>query len=108
MSIDWPIGISGILETVTRAFLTNHAHALVCIAQEPGARIRDVARRLDVTERAAHRIVSDLEADGYLTRHRMGRRNFYEVHPEVPVQHPLEGDRPVGELLGVLLAREGP
>jgi predicted transcriptional regulator len=91
---------------VTRALLTNHAHALVCIAQEPGARIRDVAQRLGVTERAAHRIVSDLEADGYVTRHRMGRRNFYEVHPDVPVQNPLEAGLSVGELLAPLLQRE--
>jgi hypothetical protein len=87
------------------SFLTNHALALLCIAREPGMRIRDVAECVGVTERAAHRIVGELEESGYLSRHRVGRRNFYEVHPEVPLRHPLEDGHDVGELLRVLLSR---
>ena len=83
-------------------FLTNHAHVLLCIARDPGARLRDVADVVGITERAAQRIVADLEEGGYLTRTRDGRRNRYEVHPEVPLRHPLEQDHPIGELLEVL------
>jgi DNA-binding IclR family transcriptional regulator len=86
--------------------LTNHAHALVCVAKEPGMRLRDIAACVGVTERAAHRIVCELETDGYLTRHRAGRRNYYEVHVDAPLQHPLERGRTVGELLAPLVERE--
>ena len=84
-------------------FLTNHAHALLCIAREPGIRLRDIAECVGITERAAHRIVSELEVEGYLTRHRVGRRNFYEVHPEGSLRHPLEAGQNVGDLLRVLV-----
>ena len=87
-------------------FLTNHARALVCIARDPGARLRDVAECLDVTERAAHRIVSDLVDGGYLTRHRLGLRSYYEVHPERPLRHSAEQDREVGDLLRALMPEE--
>ena len=87
-------------------FLTNHAHALLCVAKDPGARLRDIAECVGVTERAAHRIVCELEAEGYLTRHRLGRRNFYEVHPELPLRHELERDVSVGALLDVLMQRK--
>jgi len=69
-------------------------------------RLRDIADCVGVTERAAHRIVCELEKDGYLTRHRAGRRNRYEVHLDAPLQHPLERGRTVGELLKPLLERE--
>ena len=88
-------------------FLTNHALALFCVAREPGLRLSDVAQRLGVTERAAHRLVDDLVKESYLTRHRVGRRSFYEVHPERPLGAPLVGDVEVGELLAVLLKKSG-
>lgn len=87
------------------AFLTPHLRALVCIARDPGVRIRDIAAYLDVTERAAHRIVSDLVDEGYLTRHKLGARNFYEVHPNRPMRHEAEAAHDVGDVLGVLLGR---
>lgn len=87
-------------------FLTNHARVLTCIAQQPGIRLRDVAQCAGITERAAHRIVSELEDDGYLTRHRVGSRNFYEVHPDRPLRHPMEGDLEIGDLLRLLVARD--
>jgi hypothetical protein len=80
-------------------FLTNHAHVLVCLAEEPDVRGRDIATRVGITERAAQAIVADLVADGYVTRVKMGRRNRYRVHPEAPLRHPLESDHNVGELL---------
>jgi predicted ArsR family transcriptional regulator len=83
-------------------FLTNHAHVLVCIAEEPDIRGRDIASRVGITERAAQAIVADLVADGYLTRTREGRRNRYRIHPEAPLRHPLESEHSVGELLVAL------
>ncbi|MDQ3936390.1 MAG: MarR family transcriptional regulator [Actinomycetota bacterium] len=83
--------------------LTNHASVLSLIANDPGIRLRDVAAALDLTDRAIHRIVCELEEDGYLTRHRTGRRNFYEVHAERPLERALAEDRTIGDLLGVLL-----
>jgi len=84
-------------------FLTNHALALLCVAREPGMRIRDIAECVGITERAAHRIVCELEEAGYLSRQRLGRRNFYEVHPDAALRHPLEREHDVGELLKGLL-----
>jgi len=83
-------------------FLTNHAHVLLCVSRDPAARLRDVADVVGITERAAQRIVAELEEAGYLTRTRDGRRNRYEVHPDVPLRHPLERDHAVGEILDVL------
>lgn len=83
-------------------FLTNHAHALVCIARDPGLRLRDVADRVGVTERAAQRIVSDLVDAGYLDRLREGRRNSYRVRSNRPMRHPVERGHDVGEILEVL------
>jgi len=86
-------------------FLTNHARVLVAIADTPGIRLRDIAIRLDLTERATHRIVSELEADGYLTRHKLGARNFYEIHPDQPLGSPDDHGLTIGDLLRLLLAR---
>ena len=86
-------------------FLTSHARVLICVAREPGIRLRDVAEEVGLTERATYRIVDELEAGGYLTRHRMGHRNFYEVHPETEMRHPMLADRRVGELLALFRER---
>ncbi len=83
-------------------FLTNHAHVLLCVAQDPDVRHRDLAERVGITERAAQRIVADLVEAGYLERSREGRRNRYALHPELPLRHPLEREHLVGEILGVL------
>lgn len=86
----------------TWTFLTNHAHVLVCLAEEPDIRGRDIATRVGITERAAQAIIADLVADGYVTRFREGRRNRYEIDPSAPLRHPLEHDHTVGELLVTL------
>jgi predicted transcriptional regulator len=80
-------------------FLTNHAHVLFCIARDPEVRLRDVAVRVGITERAVQRIVTDLEAAGYLTVSKEGRRNRYRIHPELPLRHPIERHRTVQALL---------
>ncbi|WP_047869093.1 helix-turn-helix domain-containing protein [Nocardiopsis sp. RV163] len=87
-------------------FLTNHARVLLWIARDPEVRLRDVAAGIGITERAVQIIVADLEAAGYLTRTRVGRRNRYTVDHTVALRHPSESDRPVGDLLGAFLRRE--
>ncbi len=88
------------------SFLTNHARVLLFMARQPGARIRDVAQHTGLTERAIGSILSELTEDGYLTKHRLGARNFYELHPELPLRGADEDDHQVGELLGLLLERQ--
>ncbi|WP_432133843.1 MULTISPECIES: helix-turn-helix transcriptional regulator [unclassified Streptomyces] len=87
-------------------FLTNHARVLIALARDPEARGRDVADLIGITERAVQLIVADLEAAGYLTRTRVGRRNRYTIDPTVGLRHPTEADRPVGDLLATFLHRE--
>lgn len=87
-------------------FLTNHARVLIALARDPEARGRDVADQIGITERAVQLIVADLEAAGYLTRTRVGRRNRYTIDPTVALRHPSEADHPVGDLLGTFLHRE--
>ncbi len=87
-------------------FLTNHARVLIALARDPGSRLRDVAEAIDITERAVQLIVADLEAAGYLTRTRVGRRNRYTIDPSVALRHPAEADHPVGDLLATFLHRE--
>ena len=82
--------------------LSNHGMALICLARDPGSRLRDVAERVGITERAAHRIVGDLVDAGYLTRERVGARNRYQVQADVPMRHSVLEDHWVGELLAVL------
>jgi Mn-dependent DtxR family transcriptional regulator len=83
-------------------FLTNHAHVLLVIARDPRVRLRDIADEVGITERAAFRIVADLEAEGYLTKRKDGRRNVYTLHRDRPLRHPLERHVPVGALLSLL------
>lgn len=83
-------------------FLTNHAHVLLAIAAEPEIRIRDIASKVGITERASHRIVSDLEQAGYLRVTKLGRRNVYSVLRNLPLRHPAERHHHIGELLKVL------
>ena len=85
-------------------FLTNHMHVLLCIARDPSTRLRDVATAVGITERAAQRIVGELEESGYLVRRREGRRNAYDLRTDRPLRHPLEQEHLIGELLRVLAA----
>jgi hypothetical protein len=83
-------------------FLTNHAHVLVCVAEDPDIRGRDIAARVGITERAAQGIIADLVEEGYVTRTKVGRRNHYTVNPQAPLRHPLEEDHTIGEILVTL------
>jgi len=83
-------------------FLTNHAHVLICIAQDPESRLRDIAERVGITERSTQSLVADLVDDGYLVRTRVGRRNHYEVHADLPFRHPIEREQQVSSLLDLI------
>ena len=86
------------------SFLTNHACVFVCVAQDPSMRMRDIADAVGITERAAHRILSELVDEGYVVRERQGRRNRYQVKTKLPLRHPLAEEREVGDLLEVLIS----
>jgi DNA-binding Lrp family transcriptional regulator len=83
-------------------FLTNHSHVLLCIAQNPKIRLREIAHKVGITERAVQRIVAELEDDGYLEHERVGRRNHYRIHADLPLRHPLESHLQVDAILSVL------
>ena len=85
-------------------FMTNHSHVILCLFQDPGIRLREVATKVGITERAVQRIVLDLEAGGVITRIKEGRRNRYELDLTIHLRHPLESKRTVGELLATLVA----
>lgn len=91
------------------SFLTNHARALLLIAREPDTRLRDLASALDVTERTAYGIVSDLTAARYVVKERDGRRNRYHVQEDLPLPDALRPDLTVGDVLALLVdARSAP
>jgi predicted transcriptional regulator len=83
-------------------FLTNHAHVLLCIAKNPEFRLRDIADVVGVTERAVHRIVTDLAEAGFIDVTRDGRCNAYVMHPEKNLRHPIEAHRHVSDLIGLI------
>ena len=85
------------------SFLTNHARVLMCIAHDPGIRLRDVASTLDITERTAYGIVTDLTEGGYVVKEKDGRRNRYEIQAHLPLREPITRERTIGEVLDLLI-----
>ena len=103
-SLSCNIVVLGTLRAVPRfGFLTNHGLALLCIAEDPEIRMREIAANVQITERAAQRIVADLVDAGYLERKRVGRRNRYTVQARLPISLPAERDIDLNSLLNVLL-----
>ena len=84
-------------------FLSNHGRALLCIAEDPQARLRDIAGAVDVTERSAYAIVDDLARAGYIVKHREGRRNRYSIVTHLPLPELPAGSQPLGDVLRLLL-----
>jgi len=84
------------------SFLTNHAQVLLCIAHDPGLRLREIGEAVGITERAAHRIVAELAAAGYISRRRNGRRNHYTIKSHLPLPDPLAREQKLGDLLAIL------
>jgi len=91
---------------VAWGFLTNHAQALLCIAQDPGVRLREIATVLGITERAAFSIVTDLVEAGYVLKDKAGRRNRYRVQVDQPLPEAILRERTVGQLLALLAYTE--
>jgi DNA-binding MarR family transcriptional regulator len=89
-------------------FVTNHAHVLACIAADPDVRLRDIATTVGITERTAGQIVTDLEQAGYLSKTRVGRRNRYQIHGELPLRHPQHRHHTVAELISFLSSPSEP
>jgi DNA-binding Lrp family transcriptional regulator len=90
------------MATARWTFLSNHGQVLLCIANDPAIRLREIGDRVGITERAAHRIVSELADAGYLSRERRGRRNHYTISSDLPLPDPLAREQKIGELLEVL------
>jgi MarR family len=84
-------------------FLTNHARVLLCIAHDPGVRLRDIAASLNITERSAFGIITDLADAGYVVKQRNGRRNSYQIQAHLPLPEPTSQERTVGEVLALLV-----
>ena len=87
-------------------FLTNHAQVLLCIARDPGIRLRDIADRVVVTERSAFAIVLDLAEAGYIVKEKSGRRNRYQIQAHLPLPESTSRERTVGEVLALLAGTE--
>lgn len=87
----------------TWTFMSNHAHVILCIAENPKSRTRDLAMKIGITERAVQRIVAELEAAGYLSHDREGRNNHYTVHTDLPLRHPVEQHCGVSSLIEMTL-----
>ena len=85
------------------SFLTNHARVLLCMARDPGVRLRDVAASLSITERSAHSIVADLTAAGYVVKHKHGRRNRYQIQAHLPLPEPASREPAIGDVLAMLV-----
>ena len=93
------------------SFLTNHARVLLCIAHDPGARLRDIAASLGITDRSVYGIVTDLTTAGYVIKHRDGRRNLYQIQAHLPLPEPASKEPAIGEVLALLMgnrARQQP
>ena len=87
---------------VSWGFLTNHARVLLCIARDPGVRLRDIASSLGITERSAHGFVTDLTAAGYVLKKKDGRRNRYQIQAYMPLLEPASQELAIGEVLDLL------
>ena len=84
------------------SFLTNHARVLLCIAHDPGARLRDIAAGVGITERSAFGIVTDLTAAGYVVKQKDGRRNRYQIQAHLPLPEPASQEPAIGDVLALL------
>jgi predicted transcriptional regulator len=83
-------------------FVTNHTQVLLCIADDPDVRLRDIAESVGITERAAQRIVADLIEARFVQRERVGRRNRYSINRDVEMRHPAQAGHEIGDLLTLL------
>jgi DNA-binding IclR family transcriptional regulator len=90
------------ISVVSWGFLTNHARVLLCVARDPGVRLRDIASSLGITERSAHGSSTDLTAAGYVVKQKDGRRNRYQIQAHMPLLEPASQEPAIGEVLALL------
>ena len=90
------------------SFLTRHARVLVCIAHDPGVRLRDIATMVGITERSAYGIVNDLALAGYIVKDKDGRRNRYQIQAHLPLTEAVGRERTIGEVLEILVDTNAP
>ena len=96
------------MATPSWTFLTNHGRVMLCIAHDPGVRLRDIAARLGITERSAYGIVTDLAQAGYIVKQKDGRRNRYQIQTHLPLPEPTSRERTLGEVLALLAGEDAP
>jgi DNA-binding MarR family transcriptional regulator len=97
---------TGVEKETHWTFLSHHAHVLLCLAQNPAMRLRDIADKVGITERSAMRVITQLDEAGYLTRDKEGRRNHYTIALDARLRHPIEAHCTVEQLLEMVLTRE--
>jgi hypothetical protein len=90
------------------AFLTYHARVLLCVAHDPGVRLRDIAASLNITERSAFGILTDLVEAGYVVKEKNGRRNRYHIQAHLPLPEPNSREPTLGEILALLTGTDTP
>ena len=92
-------------ERIRWTFLTNHAHVLILLSQDSSLVLREVALRIGITERAVQRIIADLEQDGFIERQKVGRKNQYRILTKLPLRHPIESHRSIGDLIELIITK---
>ena len=83
-------------------FLTNHSHVLLCLVNNPSIKMKEIAKKVDITERAVQNIISDLRKEGYITRERKGRRNKYQINENMHLKHPIEEHKTLADLIKLI------
>lgn len=86
----------------TWTFLTNHSHVLLCLVNSPKIKMRDIAKKVGITERAVQKIISDLRKEGYIDREKRGRRNIYHINTEMHLKHPIEEHKSMADLIQLI------
>ena len=83
-------------------FLTNHSHVLLCLVNNPSIKMKEIAKKVDITERAVQNIISDLRKEGYINRERKGRRNKYQINENMHLKHPIEEHKTLADLIKLI------
>jgi len=86
----------------TWTFLTNHSHVLLCLVESPSIKMREIAEKVGITERAVQNIIADLRKEGYIDREKKGRRNKYKINTEMHLKHPLEEHKTMADLIRLI------
>lgn len=83
-------------------FITNYGLVLNYLARNPRSTTRQIADAVGITERTTHKIINELEIEGYISRRRVGRRNVYRLTPRIGIGSSAWRDATVSDLLETL------